>query len=278
VRKDEVKGVAVAMRTILVDDDPVTRKEFLTNAEEIESIELVEVFDNIRDALTYSQINRVDLAVLDVWDGEWNGTYFGERLKDLNPDVIIIYITGQKELSLALEAIRLTAAAYLLRPYQLEDLNYALETAKLLSRKRKRRIYARTFGHFDLFVDGKPTEFKSAKAKELLALLVDRQGGIVTNDQAIGTLWDYRMNDDATQSLYSKVRKSLQNQLQEIQAERILIVTRKGCSLDLDELDCDLYQLLRGDDEIKKHYYGQYMADYSWAEYRIAGLERLING
>ena len=34
--------------------------------------------------------------------------------------------------------------------------------------------------------------FKSAKAKELLALLIDRQGGTVTTDQVIGTLWEDR--------------------------------------------------------------------------------------
>ena len=265
------------MKTIVVDDNPVTRNEFLSFSNDIASIEIMASFDNVQDALTYCQINKVDLAVMDIWNGPWSGTYLGEKLKDLNPNIILIYITGHEELSRALEAIRLTAAAYLLRPYHLEDLNYALETAKLLSKKRKRRIYARTFGHFDLFVDGKPVEFKSAKAKELLAILVDRQGGIVTNDQAIGTLWEYRTNDDATQSLYSKVRKSLQNQLQESHADQILAVARKGCSLNLDEFDCDLYQLLRGETEIKKHYYGKYMADYSWAEYRIAGLERLIN-
>ena len=266
------------MRTIIVDDNPITREIFLNNAEEIPFIEVTGSFGDVKEALIHSQINKVDLAVLDVWDGERNGTYLGEQLKDLNPDIILIYITGPDELSLALESIRLTAAAYLLRPYQPEDLHYALDTAKLLSTKRKRRVYARAFGHFDLFIDGKPTEFKSSKAKELLALLVDRQGGIVTNDQAIGTLWDYRANDNATQSLYSKVRKSLQNQLLEMQVDRILIVTRKGCSLNMDELDCDLYQLMRGEEEIKKHFYGLYMVDYSWAEYRIPGLERLVNG
>ncbi len=54
---------------------------------------------------------------------------------------------------------------------------------------------ARTFGYFDLFVDERPVMFKSAKAKELLAVLVDRQGGTVTTDQIIGTLWEDRPND-----------------------------------------------------------------------------------
>ena len=43
---------------------------------------------------------------------------------------------------------------------------------------RNVHIFIRTFGYFDVFVDGVPILFRSEKAKELLALLVDRRGGI----------------------------------------------------------------------------------------------------
>lgn len=52
-------------------------------------------------------------------------------------------------------------------------------------------VSIRTFGYFDVFVDGKPIPFRSEKAKGLLALLVDRRGGFVTSADAIATLWEH---------------------------------------------------------------------------------------
>ena len=50
-------------------------------------------------------------------------------------------------------------------------------------------IYIRTFGYFDVFVNGTPIAFRHEKAKELLAVLVDRRGGYVTAREIIACLW-----------------------------------------------------------------------------------------
>ena len=49
-----------------------------------------------------------------------------------------------------------------------------------LTKMEGKRIVIRTFGYFDIFVDGETIPFSCKKAKELLALLVDRRGGFVT--------------------------------------------------------------------------------------------------
>ena len=46
-----------------------------------------------------------------------------------------------------------------------------------LTKMEGKRIVIRTFGYFDIFVDGETIPFSCKKAKELLALLVDRMGG-----------------------------------------------------------------------------------------------------
>ena len=47
------------------------------------------------------------------------------------------------------------------------------------------RICIRTFGYFDVFVEGKPIAFRNKKSKELLALLVDRRGVVKVADFGI---------------------------------------------------------------------------------------------
>ena len=44
-----------------------------------------------------------------------------------------------------------------------------------LTKMEEKRIVIRTFSYFDIFVDGETIPFSCKKAKELLALLVDRR-------------------------------------------------------------------------------------------------------
>ena len=187
---------------------------------------------------------------------------------------MLIYITGYEKY--AYEAIKLHAAAYLVKPFSSEQLEYAVESARLLSKRRKSRIYVRTFGHFDIFVNENPVMFKSNKAKELLALLVDRRGGTVTTDQIIGTLWEERPNDSYTQNLCSKIGKTLEKELKENDIGDILVSSRGIKRVNTALFDCDLYDLLDGDERAAEKFLGEYMLDYSWAEARMALLAKYI--
>ncbi len=262
------------MKTIIVDDEIVALKMFLYEAEEIRGLEIEGVFQSPLEALQYASRNEVDLAILDVQMPEMDGILLGHELRKRNPDIMLIYISGQEKY--AMEAIRLHAAGYLTKPYTEEELQYAVESAWLLSKRKKKRIYARTFGYFDLFVDEKPVMFKSAKAKELLAYLIDRRGGIVTTEQIINVLWEDRPNDEATQNLCSKVVKTLMKELKENGAEKMLISSRGNKRVDTQVFDCDLYDLLEGKTEIRERYIGEYLLDYSWSENRTALLDKYM--
>ena len=49
----------------------------------------------------------------------------------------------------------------------------ALNRARLLAKGQAKRVFIRTFGRFDVFIDEKLVKFSNAKSKELLALCVD---------------------------------------------------------------------------------------------------------
>lgn len=44
-----------------------------------------------------------------------------------------------------------------------------------MSQREGQNIFIKTFGGFDVFVDGKQVHFSSEKAKEMLAVLVDKR-------------------------------------------------------------------------------------------------------
>lgn len=106
--------------------------------------------------------------------------------------------------------------------------------------------------------------------------MIDRQGGVVDSDQIIATLWSDRPKDEATQSLCSKLCRTLYQELKQHGIENLIMVSRSNRSINMDMLDSDLYDLLNGNEEASRLYYGEYMSDYEWAEYRNYSLAKFI--
>jgi len=127
-------------------------------------------------------------------------------------------------------------------------------------------VYLRTFGHFDVFVDGKPLCFSRQKSKEILAYLVDRRGGIATVDQIVAALWEDRAGEACVRACYQTAFKDLRKDLERAGVGEILMSNRNQKAIDTGAVECDYYDLLAGDRQALEAFPGQYMADYSWAE------------
>jgi hypothetical protein len=134
------------------------------------------------------------------------------------------------------------------------------------------RIFVRTFGHFDLFLDGRPINFSSAKEKELMALLIDRRGGTLTSGEAISYLWEDEEVNDRVARRYRKLAMGLKNTLTKYGIENILINHHGIRSIDVSAIVCDYYELLKGNSDYQNSFHNLYMSDYSWAEETLATL------
>lgn len=264
------------MRTIIVDDDSVMVENTDKELQTMPQVELLASFKNPKEALDYAMTNSIELAILDIEMPQMNGIELLKRLRLINPDMAAIFLTADE--NYAMDAFRNRAIGYVIKKdlSYAEDLSYAIETARLVSKRNERKIFARTFGNFDLFLNGEAIMFKSAKAKELLALLVDRQGGTVNTGQIIATLWEDRPNDEATQSLCCKIVKTLQDELNQHGIGDILVQSRGVKRVDIEKIDCDLYEFLNGEERAMKKYLGEYMSEYGWAEERAAILQKYL--
>ena len=140
-------------------------------------VELAGMFSNPLEALETFREDPVEAVFLDIEMPEMNGLVLVERLREISPDVVVVFITGYEQY--ALDALKIRADYYLTKPYDSRDIREVLERARLLSARQKKRVYVRTFGRFDVFIDGTAVYFPNAKAKELLALCVDHRGGTV---------------------------------------------------------------------------------------------------
>ena len=116
-------------------------------------------FGSALPALAAARTQEIDIALLDVKLPELGGIDFGQYLQDLYPLVNLIYLSEDSEQ--AYDAMRQHASGYLIKPAEQESVRRELEDLRHpAAQKREKRLFAQTFGNFELFVDGKPVAFK----------------------------------------------------------------------------------------------------------------------
>ena len=133
-------------------------------------------------------------------------------------------------------------------------------------------VYIRTFGYFDVFVDDKPIAFRNEKSKELFALLIDRRGGFVSSEEAIGFLWEDETANSVTLARYRKVALRLKNILEEYGISDIIESVNGKRRIVADKVKCDLYDYLSGKEEHAQLFKGSYLTNYSWGEITLSEL------
>ncbi|MDD3369368.1 MAG: response regulator [Lachnospiraceae bacterium] len=261
------------MRTMLVDDELFSMEQFEIECKDMEEIELIGKFSNPYQALEFAKDNQIDFALLDIQMPGMNGLELGQKLKEIRPDIILIYVTAYSEY--VLDAMKMKADYFILKPYDKTDIEDAFQRAKLLSKRQQKEVYIRTFGRFGVFQNNRIIHFRNSKSEELLALCVDHQGGKVSMEEAIDKLWPDKPYDVRVKGLYRKAVMMLQTELEQRGIPQIFIRIRGGCCLVKDEIDCDYFVYLENPELQRGLFRGVYLSDYSWGEETLSELCQL---
>ena len=211
---------------------------------------------------------ELSFAFLDIEMRGMNGIEVATQLKILHPKVKLFFCTGYSEY--ALDAFGLYAKGFLLKPVQAKEIERVLD--EMVSDWRNspnmspKDIRIQTFGNFGVFVNGEHLAFEREKAKELLAYLVDRHGSPVTTAQIATVLWE-EVYDRKLKNKTTAIISSLRRTLKAAGIDSILIKTWNNLALDINKVKCDAYDFEKGDVVAINSFHGEYMANYSWAEF-----------
>lgn len=256
------------MRFLAVDDESIMLNELVNVLKRVCPDAETEAFTRPEDGLDAAAKSNFDVAFLDIQMGRITGLELAARIKKLNADTHIIFVTGYSEY--ALEAFRVRATGYLLKPVQENDIRR--ELTFIYEGKNKERIEIQTFGGFEVYVDGEAVKFGRAKSKELLAYLVDHRGAAVTSAEAFAALFEDTAATENTKSYFRIIVRELKNSLKRVNAEEILVKGYNSYAVAPDKFTCDYYRFLEGDPVAVNHYRNDYMPSYSWAEVHNAGI------
>lgn len=263
------------MRVICVDDEKPALDNFRLTVKNCPEIQSLQLFQEGKEALRWMEKNPVDAAFLDMEMRDMNGIELAEKMKKINKNIRIIFITAHDRY--ALQAFGVDAIGYVMKPYTKQEIQKELRKAANFRPLSEKRVKIQTIPDFTIWVDGKLFSIGRKKAEELFALLVDRGNAGITTAEAIDCMWPDRVNDENTQSLYRMTFKRLMDVLKEKGIDNLIESAGRKKFLRTELVDCDLYSFMSGDKDTINRYCGEYMREYSWAEIKNAQMNDIKN-
>ncbi|MBE1444789.1 two-component SAPR family response regulator [Paenibacillus sp. OAS669] len=242
-------------------------------------------YTSARAGLEHLAKSKVDVVFMDMDMPEVNGLTAGEHIQQMDPGILIIYVTAYSEY--ALEAFGIPALDYLLKPIDPKRL------AKTLGRIAQHvpptnhstsHPWIRCFGQLSFEgADGreKQLKWKTGKAQELFVYLLHEQERWVNKEKLLEALWPDYLKDKALTYLHttvSQIRKLLREQSLPITIEYSLDNYRlllKGVHYDVKEFEAAVAKEARITsvtvpmyEAAASLYRGDYLQeyDYVWAE------------
>ncbi len=189
--KDKISLPKGTNRLLIIDDDQNIRdvlEEFLS-----EKGYEVETSGEGNDALEKIKTTRFDVIVLDLKLPGMDGIDVLKAIVRIDPDTMVIMMTGYASLETAIESIREGAYDYITKPFRLEEIHIAIRNAyeKLYLRRHNKQIveelrrvneYSEKRGFVDKSLDvGKGRE--KDVIDEFVRLTELKERGIITNEE-----------------------------------------------------------------------------------------------
>lgn len=250
------------MKYLLVDDEELQLLKLKDSVKEASPDGEIFAFDNPVSALESAKETQYDVAFLDIELPVMNGVSLAKKLKELDPEINIIFVTGYTEY--ALDAHKLHASGYLTKPVtkaaikaELADLRFPIAHSK-----KEALLRVECFGDFAIFHNEKPIVFSRSKSLELLAYLVYKKGVFVTSSE-LSTILLKQDSQSYIRTLIADIKKSLGA----VKADKVLIRKFNGIAIDKNLIDCDYFDYLNDEQYAIKKYHGKFMAQYKWAKW-----------
>ena len=257
------------MRAIIVDDEPLMLKRFARLSADIADLNIVGQFESAQRAVAFAKEHPFEAAFLDVAMPITNGIELAKELRGIRPDVIIVFVSAYDEYLWDFNQIG--GDYYIIKPYNQETLKMTMEKLRLLLQRQQKDLFIQTFGRFLVLRNGKPLPL-SGQAKEILALIVTRRGKEISNEEIYSTVWEDRPYGNVEMTVYYNALRRLKQVLKAEHLEDLLISTQRGQLVNTALFDCDYYAWQDKNMGKRDRFEGEFMSEYSWGEYILAGI------
>lgn len=255
------------MKILCLDDEPLALRMLAMCVEQAKPGSEIKKFDDQDELIEEAKNGGCDVAFLDIHMRGMNGVEVAKCLKDINPKMNIIFVTGFSEYKG--DAMDMKASGYIMKPVTVEDVERELSDLRFpIIPKSNALLKVQCFGNFDVFTtDGNHLHFERSKSKEVFAYLVHKHGSSCTTREIFAAIFEDEPYDKKNQNLFQTYVYSMIKSLKAAGAEQAVIRTYNALSVNVDVLDCDYYRFQELDPGAVNAYETEYMSQYSWADF-----------
>ena len=255
------------MKILCLDDEPLALKMLQISIEKAKPDAQVTAFSKQKELIAEAESNGCDVAFLDIHMRGMTGVEVAKKLKEINPKMNIIFVTGFSEYKG--DAMDMKASGYIMKPVTAEEVAAELDDLRFpVIPKKNALLRVQCFGNFDVFKpDGLPVHFERSRSKEIFAYLVHRHGSSCTTREIAAALFEDEPYDKKQQSYLQTLISAMIKSLKKIGAESGIVKSYNALSVNVDLLDCDYYRFQELDAGAVNSYQNEYMSQYYWADF-----------
>lgn len=257
------------MKYFIVASNSKERKVLLHNTLNAFDNESFIIDTDLEDDLFYElDTRKINVVLIDL-DSKHFNLDNARTIYEMYSDTKVILISSDAKMSVP--AFLTRAFGYLVKPNESDIKN---ELNDIFHSNKKRNIQIKTFGNFDIFVDGTPVKFERKKSKELLAYLVYRRGTGTSASELIVNLWEDKDVCRTTRSMIHNLISDIRKTLHEYNIEYIFSCERNCYRIIPEMVLCDYYEFI--EDKTKTNFIGEFMSEYEWAIYVSPELSDIL--
>lgn len=207
-----------AIRVLVADDEP-NIVELLATSLKFAGFQVMSASDG-REAYELALVNEFDILILDVMMPHFDGFTVIQKLRQLNVNTPVIFLTARDSLSDKVRGLTLGADDYLTKPFSLEELVVRVRTVlrragisetedapilRFQDIELNEQTYTVTKAGKEVALS--PTEFK------LLRYFMSNPGQVLSKAQILDHVWNYDFSGDANvvESYVSYLRRKIDN-------------------------------------------------------------------
>lgn len=260
------------MKVVILAKDEALVAQLERCFAQVPNLRACEIFEDLYQGLIYIINELPEIVFVDIDQYDQSALDLSANIKKNYPAVSVAFIAQNEQY--AAVGLELGIVKYITKPLDQQLIVNLL--SNLWKKKRpEKRVKIKTLGYFDVYIDNELIYFRNSKAKELLALLVDRRG-TVSMGTAVAILWENHCYDQNVKQLYRKAVAYLRHLFDQYHVD-IFVSNRGSCYVRINDFTCDYYQLLQGDEEVIAKFNGEYMFEYPWAEGTLVQIQKQLD-
>lgn len=276
------------MRVVLIDDELTTLNYNAKVINEVDGLTLVATYQKPSELLRDLEHLEFDILLSDIELPMMNGLQLATKVLDVYPKTYVVFLTAYTEY--ALDAFKVNAMDYLLKPIKKRDLERFIDKIHLYFNVPSKLQYGHEISYFPEFKiilnSAEVIKWPTQKAKELCAYFCIHVDEPLTREQILRDVWPEILPSQEEghfhMTLY-RLRKTLQAyqlpiEIQSSQGSKSGYVCEVKVFDQWKTLKKTLKQPLKGSYEFLNHLEGALMIgnDYPWASIHIEEFSLLI--